>query len=404
MSGVSFDGVTKIYPDQTRAISSLSLDIPDGALLVLVGPSGCGKSTLLRMVAGLEAITEGEIRIGDRVINDVPPRERDIAMVFQSYALYPHMSVHDNMSFSLRLRRLPRSEIDPKVDEVATLLGLTDLLAKRPAQLSGGQRQRVAMGRAMVRAPSVFLLDEPLSNLDAQLRAQVRAEIARIHRTLGTTTLYVTHDQLEAMTLGDLVAVLRGGVIQQVTDPRNLYQHPANTFVARFIGSPPMNLSRATVSRAANQVRVDLYGLTLILSADRFESSAHLDLLIGREVVVGVRPEDIAIAPPGQPDPYEPTLTATVDLQEIVGSESYIYFTVSPIGVSRPSGSDESGNNSASPGELGGLDSSRRAQWVARVGAETGIREGGQVQLVFNSRAFHFFDAETGESTCDTRG
>src|SRR2546421_6470401 len=256
MAAVSFDGVTKTYPDGTTAVNSLSLDISEGEFVVLVGPSGCGKTTALRMVAGLEDITSGEIRIGDRVVNDLAPRQRDIAMVFQNYALYPHKSVYDNLAFGLRMRKVPKAEQRRRVEEIARKLGLADMLQRRPAQLSGGQRQRVAMGRAIVREPKAFLMDEPLSNLDAKLRVQMRAEIARIQQALKVTTLYVTHDQVEAMTMGHRVAVMRDGVLQQVDTPQRLYDAPANLFVASFVGSPPMNLFEVDVEQDGSRLVV----------------------------------------------------------------------------------------------------------------------------------------------------
>src|SRR6476469_854641 len=249
MAQVGFDRVSKIYPDGTRAVNDINLDIQDGEFMVLVGPSGCGKTTALRMVAGLEEISEGVLKIGDRIVNHVPSRDRDIAMVFQSYALYPHLSVYENIAFGLRLRHMPKQEIDERVNRAATLLGLTEYLKRKPRALSGGQRQRVAMGRAIVREPAAFLMDEPLSNLDAKLRVQMRAEIARLQRDLGVTTVYVTHDQVEAMTMGDRVAVMRKGELQQVDEPQNLYDRPLNLFVGGFIGSPAMNMLEATLAR-----------------------------------------------------------------------------------------------------------------------------------------------------------
>src|SRR5438132_1233912 len=260
MAAITFDAVSKVYPDGTRAVSAVELDIPDGSFMVLVGPSGCGKTTLLRMLAGLEGISEGTIRVGGRVVNNVPPKERDIAMVFQNYALYPHMSVFDNMAFALKLRRVPKPSVRERVNGAADTLGLAEQLRKKPGLLSGGQRQRVAMGRAIVREPQAFLMDEPLSNLDAKLRVQMRAEIARLQRDLGVTTVYVTHDQIEAMTLGDRVAVLRKGEIQQVADPQTLYDRPVNLFVGGFIGSPAMNMVDATIARSNGGIAVEFAG------------------------------------------------------------------------------------------------------------------------------------------------
>ncbi|HEY7731355.1 MAG TPA: sn-glycerol-3-phosphate ABC transporter ATP-binding protein UgpC, partial [Gaiellaceae bacterium] len=293
MAGVTFVDVAKVYPDGTRAVNEFDLEIEDGEFMVLVGPSGCGKTTALRMVAGLEDISEGTVRIGDRIVNHVPSRDRDIAMVFQSYALYPHLSVYDNIAFGLKLRGTKKDEIDRRVQEAARVLGLEEFLKRKPRALSGGQRQRVAMGRAIVREPSAFLMDEPLSNLDAKLRVQMRAEISELQRSLGVTTIYVTHDQVEAMTMGDRVAVMRKGVLQQVDDPQVLYDRPLNLFVGGFIGSPAMNMLDATLERANGQLvavagtqRVPLPGETLAArpGLTRFE---------GRRVVLGIRPEDL---------------------------------------------------------------------------------------------------------------
>jgi multiple sugar transport system ATP-binding protein len=293
---VVLGGLGKLYPDGTRAVTDLSLEIVDGEFLVLVGPSGCGKTTALRMVAGLEDISEGTLRIGERVVNRVPARDRDVAMVFQSYALYPHLSVRDNIGFGLSLRKVPKDQIREKVDRVAEILGLREHLDRKPRNLSGGQRQRVAMGRAIIREPQAFLMDEPLSNLDAKLRVQMRAEIARIQRDLGVTTIYVTHDQTEAMTLGDRVAVMKRGELQQVAPPQELYDHPANLFVAGFIGSPAMNLLHGDLiegSDGAGGLRLEIGGQTLALPDEVLETRPGLRGYVGRQVIVGVRPEDM---------------------------------------------------------------------------------------------------------------
>ncbi len=293
MAEVDFDGVSKIYADGTKAVSEMTLEIADGEFMVLVGPSGCGKSTALRMVAGLEEISEGTVRIGDRVVNHVPAKDRDIAMVFQSYALYPHLSVYDNIAFGLKVRKTPKAEIKKRVEEAARILGLDEILGKKPRALSGGQRQRVAMGRAIVREPRAFLMDEPLSNLDAKLRVQTRAEISRIQSELGVTTIYVTHDQVEAMTMGDRVAVMRKGELQQVASPQELYDRPVNLFVGGFIGSPAMNLVEATLERTNGGLCMALGDQRLPLGDDVLSPRPELKSYVGKPVVLGIRPESL---------------------------------------------------------------------------------------------------------------
>src|SRR3954470_22988420 len=293
MAGVSFEEVSKIYPDGTRAVDRIELEINDGEFMVLVGPSGCGKTTALRMVAGLEEISEGTLRIGDRIVNDLTPRERDIAMVFQSYALYPHLSVYDNIAFSLKLHKLPKAEIDKRVQDAARILDLEPYLKRKPKALSGGQRQRVAMGRAIVRQPSAFLREEPLSNLDAKLRVQMRAEISGLQRSLGVTTIYVTHDQIEAMTMGDRVAVMRKGELQQVAEPQTLYDRPVNLFVAGFIGSPAMNMIEATLARSNGGYAVEAGGQRIVLDQELISARSGLQAYEGKPIVLGIRPEDL---------------------------------------------------------------------------------------------------------------
>src|SRR5436190_5718865 len=320
MAEIVFDGVTKVFNDGTIAIKDLNLKVEDGTLMVLVGPSGCGKTTALRMVAGLEKISHGQVRIGDRVVNELAPKDRDIAMVFQNYALYPHLSVFDNMAFGLRLRHLRKPVIQDRVEGTAKTLALYDLLTRKPGQLSGGQRQRVAMGRAIVREPKAFLMDEPLSNLDAKLRVQMRSEISRLQRDVAVTTLYVTHDQLEAMTMGDTVAVLRLGVLQQLASPQLLYRRPANLFVAGFIGSPAMNLVEGVLGQRDGDVTVSLGGHTLTVDPALVDDRPGLRAYIDRPVIVGVRPEEMEDASLEPDAPADRRLKTTVDLREDMGS------------------------------------------------------------------------------------
>ena len=328
MAEIALERVTKVYPDGTKAVAELDMEVGDGELVVFVGPSGCGKTSALRMIAGLEDITEGTIRIGGDVVNDLPPKDRDVAMVFQNYALYPHMTAEDNMGFALRMRGLPKQERTRRVQEAARLLGLSDVLRKRPRTLSGGQRQRVAMGRAIVREPQAFLMDEPLSNLDAKLRVQMRAEIARIQRDLNVTTIYVTHDQSEAMTLGDRVAVMRRGELLQLDTPQTLYGAPVNLFVAEFIGSPAMNLVEAELGRDDGAL-VARFGEHRLRVADSLVAARPaLTSYVGRRVALGMRPEDLedAALVPGAPE--DETFDAVVDIREDMGSEIYLHFAV----------------------------------------------------------------------------
>src|SRR3954466_10498722 len=329
MARVVLDGVGKVYADGTRAVSDLNLAAEDGEFLVLVGPSGCGKTTALRMVAGLEDISEGQLLIGDRVVNRVPSRDRDVAMVFQSYALYPHLSVRENIGFGLSLRKVPKQEIRRRVTDAAKILGLADSLDRKPRNLSGGQRQRVAMGRAIVREPQAFLMDEPLSNLDAKLRVQMRAEIARIQRDLGVTTLYVTHDQTEAMTLGHRVAVMKKGVLQQVAPPQELYDHPVNLFVGGFIGSPAMNMIRCRLEQGRNgKLELNFGQHTLHVSDTVFTNRPALRQYAGREIVLGIRPEDMEDAAVIGVSADTDFIEANADLVEAMGSEVLVHFTV----------------------------------------------------------------------------
>jgi multiple sugar transport system ATP-binding protein len=387
MARVALEQVEKIYPNGFHAIHGLDLEVGDGEFMVLVGPSGCGKTTALRMVAGLEEVTEGEISIGDRVVNDVEPKDRDIAMVFQNYALYPNMNVRENIGFALRLRRMDKTERNRRVTEAAELLGLTDWIDRKPAQLSGGQRQRVAMGRAIVREPSVFLMDEPLSNLDAKLRVQMRAEVARIQRRLAVATLYVTHDQVEAMTMGDKVAVLSAGVLQQCDSPRALYDRPRNLFVAGFMGSPPMNLFEATVGEGARGLRVGSQTIELpdAVRADVPELAGYA----GRSVVLGVRPEDLA-SPSGERNGLG--LSGSVELVEALGSEQLVHFTTDAEAVEVKGTKDEDAEGLSH----GGIR--RAGGGVARIDARAIVREGEQVHFNLEADRLRFFDPESAEA------
>jgi multiple sugar transport system ATP-binding protein len=353
MAGVTFDQVSKVYPDGTRAVNAVDLAIEDGEFMVLVGPSGCGKTTALRMVAGLEEISEGVLRIGERVVNHVPSRDRDIAMVFQSYALYPHLSVYENIAFGLRLKKLPKDEIDRRVQSAAQTLGLQELLKRKPRNLSGGQRQRVAMGRAIVREPAAFLMDEPLSNLDAKLRVQMRAEISRLQHDLGVTTVYVTHDQVEAMTMGDRVAVMRKGEIQQVADPQSLYDRPVNLFVGGFIGSPAMNMVEAEIVRRNGGVAVEIGEQSLALDGDALAGKEAVRSYEGRRIVLGIRPEHLEDASLATEIPADRHLRGKVELREALGSELMVHFTVDGARAAQTDETQEIARDVGHPGESG---------------------------------------------------
>jgi len=319
MAGLELKGINKIYPNGFHAVKGIDLEIADKEFLVFVGPSGCGKTTSLRMIAGLEEISDGELYIGDKVVNDILPKDRNIAMVFQNYALYPHMTIFDNMAFGLKLRKVPKDVITEKVEKAAKILGIEDLLKRRPKQLSGGQRQRVALGRAIVREPEVFLMDEPLSNLDAKLRVQMRAELIKLHQDLDTTFIYVTHDQTEAMTMGTRICVMNNGLIQQVDTPREIYNHPANMFVASFIGAPQMNFFQGKIIEEAGKVFTEYEGYKVALSDEKAAKAKEAGY-IGKEVVIGCRPEDLELD-------GDVGIDATIDVLELLGSETYIYFT-----------------------------------------------------------------------------
>jgi multiple sugar transport system ATP-binding protein len=394
MSAIVLDGLSKVYADGTQAVDNLSLRISDGEFLVLVGPSGCGKTTALRIIAGLEDASEGTVRIGDQVVNGIPSRDRDVAMVFQSYALYPHLNVFDNIAFGLTLRKLPKAEIRRRVTEVAQVLELTEHLDRRPRSLSGGQRQRVAMGRAIVREPQAFLMDEPLSNLDAKLRVQMRAQIARIQRNLGVTTVYVTHDQTEAMTLGDRVAVLRRGVLQQVGAPQDLYDRPVNLFVAGFIGSPGMNVVSGSLEMDADGDYWAILGAhTLRLPASVLHDRPALKGYVGRDVIVGIRPEDMEDAELAGAQ-ADRTLTSVAELVEAMGSDVLVHF---PIEVP-PARTDET-RELADDGALIALPAADRvATMVGRFSPRTRVFEGQPVGVVVDTARLHFFDPESGAS------
>ncbi|MEM7342251.1 MAG: sn-glycerol-3-phosphate ABC transporter ATP-binding protein UgpC [Actinomycetota bacterium] len=389
MADVKLDGLTKIYPNGFQAVTDLNLELPDGEFLVLVGPSGCGKSTALRMVAGLEDISGGDLLIGDRRVNDIPPKDRDIAMVFQNYALYPQMTVGGNIEFPLKLRRTPKAERGPQVDGAARILELVQQLESKPGQLSGGQRQRVAMGRAIVRRPSVFLMDEPLSNLDAKLRVQMRAEIASIQRDLGVTTVYVTHDQVEAMTMGDRVAVLKDGVLQQVADPEDLYAKPANVFVAAFIGSPSMNLFEGIIRRAdsGDGYQVSIGESTVAVDASVMDDHPALADRLGEPLVVGIRPEDLEDAAVNTEHPADRRLDATVDVREALGAETLIHFGVAAPAV-----------DSGDPDALDELGDDTTSRWIARFSPFTKVRVGDQMKVNVATERFHYFDRQTHHS------
>ena len=362
MASVTYEHVYKRFGDVV-AVNDLTIHVEDKEFLVFVGPSGCGKTTSLRLLAGLEEITEGQILIGDRIVNDVPPKDRDIAMVFQSYALYPHMSVYDNMAFGLKLRKTPKDEIQRRVEEAGGILGIEHLLDRKPKQLSGGQRQRVAVGRAIVREPAVFLFDEPLSNLDAKLRVQTRAEISKLHQRLATTFIYVTHDQVEAMTMASRIAVMKDGLLQQVDTPQNLYDHPSNIFVAGFIGSPSMNFFDSTLVESDGQMEINAGGFRLDVPA---EKAAEWREHIGKEVIFGIRPEDIHSKEFAPPQILESDMAATVDVTELMGNEIFLYCM-----------------------------SADSKQFISRVDPRVRVSTGDDIELAVNMNNAHIFDPKT---------
>ena len=381
MSELSLEELTKVYPNGFKAVDGLSVDIAEGEFLVLVGPSGCGKSTALRMVAGLEEITSGELSIGGESMNEVEPKDRNVAMVFQNYALYPHLDVEKNIGFALKLSGLPKPEIDAKVLEAATILELEPLLKNKPAQLSGGQRQRVAMGRAIVRDPSVFLMDEPLSNLDAKLRVQMRAEITRLQHKLEATTLYVTHDQVEAMTMGDRVAVMKDGVLQQIDNPSSLYDSPNNLFVAGFIGAPAMNLREAKLDNAAGEWSLKVGGIKIPLARGILEKRRSLAGYEGKNIVVGIRPE--AMDDPNVTGTKElPVFSAVTELTEALGSDLLVHFPM-----------DAKAVDAGDPDALKDLD--ENPLMIARVDPRSKAKPGEKIEISIDTERIHFFDNET---------
>jgi multiple sugar transport system ATP-binding protein len=392
MAQIVLDQVDKIFAGGVKAVNDLSLEIPDGEFMVLVGPSGCGKSTALRIIAGLEDITRGTVQIGDRVVNNLPPKDRDIAMIFQNYALYPQMTVAQNMAFGLQMRKTPKREIGRRVQDAAKILGLEPYLARKPAALSGGQRQRVAMGRAIVREPQAFLMDEPLSNLDAKLRVGMRASLADLHQRLNVTTVYVTHDQVEAMTLGDRVCVLRDGMLQQVDTPQNLFDRPVNLFVGGFIGSPSMNLVTARVSGGDDGAAVTFAGHRLAIPESVVHAKPEVEAYFGREVILGIRPSDFEDA--SLTEESWPRMPVVTHVTESLGSEIHVIFVIDAPPVQHkdvadlgPQGEEE---DSAIPLYEG------KSLWTARVNARSRVRAGDRIELGVDTSNLHFFDPDSG--------
>ena len=390
MGAIDIKSAGKIYPNGTRALEDVNITINDGEFVVLVGPSGCGKTTLLRMVAGLEDITEGEISIGDKTVNDVAPKDRDIAMVFQNYALYPHMSVFDNMAFSLKLRKLPKDEIEQKVKEAAKTLEISELLDRKPKALSGGQRQRVAMGRAIVRNPQAFLMDEPLSNLDAKLRVQMRAELGQLHTQLQTTTLYVTHDQVEAMTMGDRVAVIRKGELQQIDTPREIYLKPKNIFVAGFIGSPSMNFVYANVGVNKSSIQLNFGNDQIEYKGEKL---GELKAFENKEIVMGIRPEAFEDGNYANASEFSESIKVSVSLLEQLGSDSYIHFYKDIKPVQTEAIEEILADEGEDISVLGD-----NTKFIARINPNSTVVEGKEIELKIDPSKLHFFDSETGDA------
>jgi multiple sugar transport system ATP-binding protein len=393
VASVTFEHVAKVYDGGVRAVHDLNLDIADGEFMVLVGPSGCGKTTALRMLAGLETISEGAVKIGERVVNYVPSRDRDIAMVFQSYALYPHLSVYENIAFGLRVKKVPKKEIDQRVKTAAHTLGLEPLLQRKPRALSGGQRQRVAMGRAIVRHPQAFLMDEPLSNLDAKLRVQTRAEIARLQRDLEVTTIYVTHDQVEAMTMGNRVAVMRRGELQQVSPTQELYDHPVNLFVAGFIGSPSMNLVEATIGRSGERFTAKVGSDTIVLDDETLDAHPAIRGYEGRMVVLGVRPESLDDAAIETGTPSDRRMRGTVVLTEALGSEILVHVSIDARAALTEELRELEEDVDGTPSES---DTAGTTIIVCRFNPRSRVQLGDAVEIAVDTRSLHFFDQATG--------
>jgi multiple sugar transport system ATP-binding protein len=392
VAGITFEDVTKIYGDDVIAVDKMNLDIPDGEFVVFVGPSGCGKSTALRMVAGLEDITRGKLFIEDEMVNELSPRDRDVAMVFQNYALYPHMNVRDNMAFALKLRKVDGDEIQRRVQEAAKILGLEDFLDRKPRALSGGQRQRVALGRAIVRNPKAFLMDEPLSNLDAKLRVQTRTEISKLHNRIGTTTIYVTHDQTEAMTMADRIVLLKGGVVQQIAPPQEMYDHPDNVFVAGFIGSPAMNFVQAHLERE-NGGFVAVFGRTrLPIPQALQEGTEDLGRYVDEELVLGIRPEHMEDGKTAEPEDGSAAIDIEPQVVESMGNEKYVYFELPQGGTTARTRSTEE-----MEAEIGAGGDQAGELLVARLSPETEAREGEEARLLIDASKIHLFDLETEE-------
>ena len=390
MGAIDIKSAGKIYPNGTRALEDVSITINDGEFVVLVGPSGCGKTTLLRMVAGLEDITEGEISIGDKTVNDVAPKDRDIAMVFQNYALYPHMSVFDNMAFSLKLRKLPKDEIDKKVKDAAKTLEISELLDRKPKALSGGQRQRVAMGRAIVRNPQAFLMDEPLSNLDAKLRVQMRAELGQLHTQLQTTTLYVTHDQVEAMTMGDRVAVIRKGELQQIDTPREIYLNPRNIFVAGFIGSPSMNFVYANIGVKNSSIQLSFGNDQIYYNGEKLD---ELKAFENKEIVMGIRPEAFEDGNYANESEFSESIKVSVSLLEQLGSDSYIHFYKDIKPVQTEAIEEILADDGEDISILGD-----NTKFIARINPNSTVVEGEEIELKIDPSKLHFFNPDTGDA------
>ncbi|HZY66774.1 MAG: sn-glycerol-3-phosphate ABC transporter ATP-binding protein UgpC [Actinomycetota bacterium] len=394
MAEITFENVKKVYGEDVVAIENMSLDIPDGEFVVFVGPSGCGKSTALRMVAGLEDITDGKLFIADELVNDVPPRERDIAMVFQNYALYPHMNVRDNMAFALKLRKVDKDERNRRVEDAAKILGLENFLNRKPAALSGGQRQRVALGRAIVRDPKAFLMDEPLSNLDAKLRVQMRTEIAKLHNRIGTTSIYVTHDQTEAMTMADRIVLLKDGRVQQIDHPQQMYDHPANVFVAGFIGSPAMNFMQARLEKDNGGVAAVFGETRLPIPREHLQEAKDIEDHVNKDVVLGIRPEDIEDAEIAESTEHTAAMEVEVQVIESMGSEKYVYFGMPKGG--EPAHTQSIDEMESEIGTEGSGDEEETL--VARIGPESKATEGEPVKLLVDTSKIHLFDGETEEA------